>query len=257
MSSVRSIGKAVNHILGPLGVEIRKTSKPPTQKLSTAVNFYRPHASCQIPELADLYKQILGERSNGTFVEVGAYDGISYSNSSCLAEVGWSGVLIEPVPAYANACREKYAGNTNVRVIEVAAGAGESMIELAVAGAFTTSNKKLMEAYRGIEWAASDFAGSEVIMVRQRMLDAILDDAGVTSPIGVLIVDVEGNEADVFAGFDIDRWRPLIMIVELAHTHPDLHSVSPNDAQIQRQICEHGYSVIYKNFINTVFARDL
>ncbi len=34
----------------------------------------------------------------GTFLDVGAYDGITFSNTRYLAELGWAGVLLEPSP---------------------------------------------------------------------------------------------------------------------------------------------------------------
>lgn len=34
----------------------------------------------------------------GHFVDIGAYDGLTYSNTRCLMERGWSGVCIEPNP---------------------------------------------------------------------------------------------------------------------------------------------------------------
>ena len=71
----------------------------------------------------------------------------------------------------------------------------------------------------------------------------------------VTIVDVEGAEASVFAGFSISRWKPTMIIAELTHTHPDLHVISAGDAHLQSAIQKAGYSVVYKDAINTVFAR--
>lgn len=215
--------------------------------------FYNPHASCQIRELPTLYRIFLGERSRGFFVEVGAFDGISYSNSSCLADVGWSGLLVEPIPAYAEACRTRYANNPRIKVCEVAAGEENTNIEINIAGALTTTSRDILQAYKKIHWAKSSVENRSIVVPQSR-LDDILEKAGVPSPIDLLIVDVEGAEASVFAGFTIGRWRPKMMIVELAHTHPDLHVVSANDADIQRMIETNGYSVVYKDAINTVFA---
>ena len=37
----------------------------------------------------------------GRFLDVGAYDGLTYSNTRCLMEQGWSGVCVEPNPLIA------------------------------------------------------------------------------------------------------------------------------------------------------------
>jgi FkbM family methyltransferase len=216
--------------------------------------FYKPPASCQIQELPNLYRIFLGERSRGFFVEVGAFDGITCSNSSCLADAGWSGLLVEPIPAFAEACRKQYANNPRIKICEVAAGEENTNIEINIAGVLTTTNRDLLHAYKSIGWAKRSIENVRSIFVPQRRLDDILEGAHAPSPIDVLIVDVEGAEASVFAGFTIDKWRPKMMIVELAHTHPDLHAVCAKDAGTQRMIETNGYSVVYKDAINTVFV---
>lgn len=55
---------------------------------------YPMAATCQIPffnSLSDLYTFVFGYRTDGLFVEVGAYDGESFSNTSGLADIGWKG----------------------------------------------------------------------------------------------------------------------------------------------------------------------
>ena len=53
--------------------------------------------------LADIYARMF-PLSGGTFVEVGAFDGWSYSHTVCLAQLGWRGLYIEPVPEHAALC---------------------------------------------------------------------------------------------------------------------------------------------------------
>jgi hypothetical protein len=48
--------------------------------------------SCQIPFLSEIYEQFFGADSSGFLVEVGAFDGISYSESSGLLSRRWSGL---------------------------------------------------------------------------------------------------------------------------------------------------------------------
>lgn len=219
-------------------------------------SLYVPVGDCQVTELANLYRIFLGERRHGFFVEVGAFDGVSCSNTSCLADVGWSGILIEPVPAYAQACRERYRGNDNIRIVQAAVGASRGQIDIHVAGSLTTSSQRLIEAYRDISWARSVAHEASHLTVQQQTLDEILETAGAASPIDVLSVDVEGGEEAVFAGFTLARWRPTLIIIELVHTHPDLHGISAGDAAIQKMIERNGYSVVYKDAINTVFVAD-
>jgi FkbM family methyltransferase len=241
--------RIVNQVLGPAGLKLERVGRGG----ASASEFYSPPPTCQIPELADLYRLFLGARHEGLFVEVGAYDGVSFSNSSCLADAGWSGILIEPIPAFADLCRERYRGNQRIEVVHCAAGAEQREIEISVAGPFTTTNADVMKSYATIDWAKRAVSQTSKIRVQQRTLDAILADSPFRDrPIDVLIVDVEGAEEAVFAGFSLSTRAPKMIIVELSHTHPDLHAISADDAHLQRSIERAGYEVVYKDKINTV-----
>ena len=245
-----SLSRLANWLLAPIGWRVtRVLPKPETR-------YYEPAPSCQLAELAALYSLFLGERGSGFFVEVGAYDGISFSNTSCLAARGWRGVLVEPIPRFAQACRELYKSNNRIEVVESAVGDTEGDIEITIAGSLTTTSRALLEAYKGIEWSKQSVENASAVRVHQTTLDALLERRVGARPIDLLVIDVEGAEAAVLRGFSLARWKPRMLIIELVHTHPDLHSVSAGDAHLQRLIEEAGYSVVYKDSINTVFVAD-
>ena len=52
---------------------------------------YTLSLTCQIPDLDKIYTKYFGEDTDRIFVEVGAFDGESVSNTSCLADAGWKG----------------------------------------------------------------------------------------------------------------------------------------------------------------------
>lgn len=56
----------------------------------------------------------------GRFLDVGAFDGVTFSNTRCLAETGWSGVLVEPSPPAFCWLMKNYDGNPNVELINAA-----------------------------------------------------------------------------------------------------------------------------------------
>jgi FkbM family methyltransferase len=245
------VKRVVRRTVERTGFELRRVV-PPTRR---SASFYVTSPTCQIPELATLYELFFGQRSDGFFVEVGAYDGESFSNSSCLADRGWSGLMVEPVPAFAQKCRLRHAANRGVRVIDVAVGAEDGEVTLHVAHALTTSDPALLETYRGIEWARDAVRDVTEIRVSRRRLDDLLVENGVGPGFDLLVVDVEGGEQAVFDGFDLDRWRPLMLIVELTDTHPDLQSEALSCRRLALAIADRGYCVVYRDQINTVFVR--
>ena len=205
---------------------------PPESSLDTATSFYPQQPTCQIPQLHFLLSRFLGERSDGTYVEVGAYDGVFVSNTWGLAERGWRGLMVEPVPQLAALCRTNHAGHPAVTVVETAIGpADQREVTLHLAGTLTTANPDAFEEYASIEWAAPSLT-NETVVVPCRTLDELLADQAVVTGFDVLVVDVEGFEAQVFAGFDFAFWRPRMLIVELVETHPDLFRNADGDARL-------------------------
>jgi FkbM family methyltransferase len=228
----------------------------PSELETNTLPYYPQQASCQIPQLHFLLSRFLGERDNGIFVEVGAYDGIFVSNTWGLAERGWRGVMAEPVPRLAAECRRNHARHPSVTVVETAIGsADQHEVVLHLAGTLTTANPDAFKAYESIEWAA-DVLTDDTVVVPCETLDRLLTEQSVPPGFDVLVVDVEGFEAQVFAGFDLLAWRPRMLIVELAETHPDLSSNAAADARLGREISDADYVVAFKDHINTVFIRD-
>ncbi len=246
--------KYMKEAIGRTGFELRRVSPP---REETAPSFYGDVSpTCQIPYLGWIYELYFGPKNDGVFVEIGAFDGWSFSNTSCLASAGWSGHYVEAVQEFAALCRERYAGNPHIKVHECAIGAKHGAIEIVVGGSLSSSDKATVDEYKTVEWAAASFNEPRTITVDQTTLDDLLPQNGVEPGFDVLVVDVEGYEAEVFAGFDIDWWRPSMLIVELTDAHPDLVSSRRSHAQLMRDILGHGYCVAFKDCINTIFVTE-
>jgi FkbM family methyltransferase len=219
-------------------------------------NFYPQQPSCQIPYLYSLFELFLGKRNDGIFVEVGANDGVSFSNTWGLAEQGWRGYLIEPIPEFADSCRRNHKNHASVSVFQYAIGNLDNKnLVFNIAGALTTANSALRTEYESVDWALSSLTNKEITVPSKR-LDTFLTENGLGHDFDVLVVDVEGFEAEVFSGFELVEWRPKMIIVELVDTHPDLKSTATSDAQLGERILLSGYRIVSKDVINTVFVRE-
>ena len=223
---------------------------------STSKTFYESTATCQISNLDRLFSRFLGEHQDGLFVEVGAYDGVFASNTFGLAQQNWKGLLIEPIPKFAAKCRQNYRDYPFIQVVETAVGPPNKLnVTLLLADTLTTANERSFEEYRQVKWAVNSLTGSK-LTVPCMSLDEILIKYDVPIEFDVLVVDVEGFETEVFMGFDIAHWRPKMMIVELVDTHPDLSVMALKDALLGKHLCDQGYQIVFKDFINTVFVRS-
>jgi len=217
---------------------------------------YNISASCQIPSLGEIYKKYFGE-TLGTFVEIGAYDGESFSNTSCLADKGWIGVYVEPVSNYYLKCKARHARN-NVQVLNFAVGLEEKEIDLFVGESITTTLAAQVDRYAEIPWSKGvTFSKSSC---KQTTLENILRKTSIPVGFELLVVDVEGAEDAVIRSFDINKWCPKMMIVELEDEHPSFAKYKDhvdNHRGIREYILNSGYVEIYRDTINTIFIRDV
>lgn len=224
-----------------------KSEAPPPLDL-----YYPQQVSCVIPNLHELLTRFLGQREEGVFVEVGAYDGVEESNTWGLAARGWRGLMVEPVPSTAAACRENHRGHKGVEVVEYAVGSADDVdVPLHVGGVLTTASADKFEEYKRNSCEITD----DVIVVRGRRLDTLLSESSFAPDFDLLVVDTEGFESEVFRGFDLARWQPRMMIVELVDTHPTLKVTASADAALGLSISDAGYVVVFKDGLNTVFVR--
>ena len=74
---------------------------------------YKPTTSCGEIGLIlhEIYQIVLGYKANGVFVEVGANDGKTGSFTYNLANTGWKGLYIEPVPRIYQECKKNHENN--------------------------------------------------------------------------------------------------------------------------------------------------
>lgn len=77
-------------------------------------------------------------------------------------------------------------------------------------------------------------------MVAVRRLAEILAEHLPDGPIGLLAIDVEGHEEAVIRGHDWQRWRPLLVAVEVLEDN--LHDALMHPTT--RAVAEYGYAPV-------------
>lgn len=217
---------------------------------------YNVSKECQIENLNEIYKQYFGYPSKGYFVEVGAYDGEFVSNTSCLADHGWEGLYVEPIHEFYTKCLNRHDKN-NVTVANVAIGLTEGEHKIYKGETLTTLNHDQVLRYAEIDWAKTiNFIEDTCDMIR---LDTLMEQLNVPKGFDILVVDVEGKESEIFQTFDLDIWKPKMMIVELEDEHPEFvkyESYVNEIKQLRSFIHTKQYSEIYRDKINTIFIRN-
>lgn len=180
----------------------------------------------------------------GKLLDIGACDGVRYSNTRIFMERGWWGVLIEPERRNLDALHHLYRGNTRTRVIEAAVvpnGYRGQTVHL-VPNQFIglASCLELWPEHRR-KWAAHTRFLDPIRVLAMR--PATLNRLG---PFDLVSLDIEGGNVDIARELDWGKLCKSVAIVE-------------HDGQIEtlRDLFESaGFALAHMNGENAIFRRN-
>lgn len=144
-------------------------------------------------------------RTEGYFVEVGANDPKAGSQTWLLERVGWTGLLIEPLPDKFDILREE---RPKSQVLQVAVSAPEKVGEQLF---YISSDDVRSSLEKNVD--DPNVVYEKKVKVQVMTLNHILDQAE-APPIDFLSIDVEGTELEVLKGLDLMRWKPKLILIE-------------------------------------------
>ncbi len=158
--------------------------------------------------------------AKGYFVDVGAYDGVTFSNSLFFERhLGWSGICIEPLPG----AFQKLRNSRMAVCLNCAAsdrdGVGEFVdVDMPNFGKMYSGLRSEYDP-RHIDVLRQYATGSQLINVALRRLPDILDENGVRK-IDYLSLDTEGGELKILKSVDLDHYDVRVISVENAYDDP-------------------------------------
>jgi FkbM family methyltransferase len=181
-----------------------------------------------------LVLQYFAGRKNCTFLEAGANDPISLSQTYLLEQNGWTGVLVEPVPSCCERLREVRSGS---QVFQNALGAPEDrgMLKLLIPQGTTELAHELK--------AGQQANGDEVVEAEFRTLNEILKTANIEK-LTYLSLDLEGMEDRALKGLNFECHQPELIIVEDRVNHLRTH----------RLLKSNGYKLVRRNGSNNWYV---
>ena len=159
--------------------------------------------------------------NNGYFIELGANDGISQSNTKHLELFqGWHGILIEPSPRqFAKLIRNRVRKNSFFMCACVAFDFSGTKIDLIYSNLMTVAldgrNDILNPAAHAIDGEKYSFKEASFNFTAEaRSLQSLMDEAGSPKLIDLLSLDVEGGEMEVLKGIDFKKTNFKYILVE-------------------------------------------
>ena len=163
-----------------------------------------------------IHKELFGGRRGGTFVEIGAHDGISFNNTAFFErELGWTGLCVEPI----SQVFEQLAKNRRAICVQVCVARRSGTRRFLRVRGYAEMLSGLIDCYdprhvTRIHSEVREAGGSfEEIDVEAVRLDELIDRYGIRF-IDLLCIDVEGAELEVLGSFDLRRVRPRVVCIE-------------------------------------------
>lgn len=152
--------------------------------------------------------------SPGYFVDIGAYDGMTYSNSLFFERhLGWPGICIEPLPLAFQALRaNRKAICLNCAVADQDGVAKFADVDMPNYGKMYSGLSTEFDP-RHAAIIKAHATAVRVIEVPTRRLAQILDEHGVRA-IDYLSVDTEGGELKILMNIDLKAYDVRVISVE-------------------------------------------
>lgn len=200
--------------------------------LFCAKNLDKTNAQC-FQDLFVLFE--LAQKPNGFFVEFGAADGVTISNSLLLErDHGWSGILSEPARCWQAKLRENRKAIADFRCVWSVSGQQLEFNENPIGELSTLKGFQPAHGISSVEVGTS----YKVLTVS---LNDLLAEHAAPPEIDYLSIDTEGSEFAILSAFDFSSHNIRIITVE--HNY-----VTENRQAIFELLTSHGYVRVFEPF---------
>jgi len=159
---------------------------------------------------------------NGYYVELGANDGISQSNTLYLEKyLGWRGVLVEPeINNYMKCLKNRSPNNKIFCCACVSFDYNKEFVKIVYSNLMTVAlglETDLQDAYSHAAIGEAFLKNDQKIFTfnaSAKTLNALLEEASSPKLIDLAVIDVEGAEIEVLKGINHEKYRFKYICVE-------------------------------------------
>ncbi len=198
-----------------------------------------------------VFGEAFNEKRGGYFLDIGAHDGIGYSNTFLLeSRYKWSGICVEANPVTFG----KLKINRNAVSLNVCLDQSEGEVN------FVLGDVMGGIVGQDVDNKESDTKANKVIKLKTLSLNRLLEDQHAPNIIDYLSIDIEGAEERVLAGFDFHKYtfrcitieRPTKLLRDLFNNHGYIliKEIPKLDCFYIHQTFLQDYSINHCNFYN-------
>jgi FkbM family methyltransferase len=190
-------------------------------------------------ELQDMYAYLwFHGKKDGFFLDIGAYDGIGYSNTYSLEKIGWTGICVEPVPEL----YEKLRKNRNCECINAAVSTDTKNDIFIVTKTGGRSGYIRNMSQHMLELAQTEGILRE-IEVKNITFEELIKNK---KHIDFMSLDVEGSELEVLNMIDFGKYDFGLITIENNQRRN-------NGIRLEPYMPERGYKVLLDLGVDIMF----
>jgi FkbM family methyltransferase len=166
----------------------------------------------RILQLENKIHEFFNFKPNGFFVDIGAYDGVSISNTKFLEDLGWDGICVEPHPNVF----KKLVENRKCKKVNCAIWNENTEVNFLSLSGYTEMLSGIYESYdsRHYQRVLSELqlygGNSELIKIKANTFDTIVDNTN----IDFLSIDTEGSELQILEQINFEKFDIKLICVE-------------------------------------------
>ncbi len=172
----------------------------------------------------------------GFFVEFGAADGITLSNTHLLeSKLGWQGILAEPARCDADNLAKNRTAKIDYRCVWKESGHKLKFVEAKYSALSTLALYSNDDFHAKQREAPEDTYDVETVS-----LTDLLDQHNAPRDIDYLSIDTEGSELDIISTFDFKKYNISIITCE--------HNYTESRQKIRQTLKKNGYCHVLEGF---------
>lgn len=183
------------------------------------------------------------------FLDIGAHDGVKFSNTRALALSGWSGVLVEPSAWAAQRLLDLYGGDGRYQIVQAALGLTDGLVRWhdCAEGQVATmapAHQRLWE-----QKVRADHGGYRAMLMPQISWRTLIEAAYAGAPGPTMIsLDVEGMNRVLLRSAPWERLEAVRLIV-VEKDSPEVRIPTMDLLKAQ------GFAIVHENPENLIGVR--
>jgi FkbM family methyltransferase len=185
-------------------------------------------------------------RREGFFLDIGAYDGKTYSNTYVFEQMGWKGICLEPLPDVFTRLRQNRV--CDCYNLAMSDESGEDADFIRAAGVETLSGLESKMAAAHKDWILREKGVVEHIKVETITFADLMGRYPGITYIDFMSLDVEGAEMSILGSIDFRTYRFGLIAVESIDESPG------EGERLKNFMGERGYGVLLDVGLDLIFA---